>query len=81
MTLTGPKRARRVTQSDVAAMAGVSTAVVSAVISPKPGKTIRVGEEAEKRVRAAMEALGYAPDVVAQSLAGGRRNIIGVVYL
>jgi len=78
LTLTGPKRARRVTQSDVAAMAGVSTAVVSAVISPKPGKTIRVGEEAEKRVRAAMEALGYAPDVVAQSLAGGRRNIIGV---
>ncbi|MCD1633527.1 LacI family transcriptional regulator [Martelella mediterranea] len=78
MTLTGPKRARRVTQSDVAAMAGVSTAVVSAVISPKPGKTIRVGEEAEKRVRAAMEALGYAPNIVAQSLARGRRNIIGV---
>ncbi|MEQ5777990.1 MULTISPECIES: LacI family DNA-binding transcriptional regulator [unclassified Thalassospira] len=71
-------RIKRVTQSDVAAMAGVSTAVVSAVISPKPGKTIRVGEEAEKRVRAAMETLGYAPDVVAQSLAGGKRNIIGV---
>ncbi|WP_180897972.1 LacI family DNA-binding transcriptional regulator [Martelella soudanensis] len=78
MTLTGPKRARRVTQSDVAAMAGVSTAVVSAVISPKPGKTIRVGEEAEKRVRAAMLELGYAPNIVAQSLARGRRNIIGV---
>ena len=74
----GQKRVKRVTQSDVAAMAGVSTAVVSAVISPKPGKTIRVGEEAEKRVRAAMEALGYAPNVVAQSLAGGQRNIIGV---
>ncbi len=66
------------TQSDVAAMAGVSTAVVSAVISPKPNKTIRVGEDAEKRVRAAMVELGYAPDVVAQSLAGGQRNIIGV---
>ena len=75
---TGQRRAKRVTQSDVAAMAGVSTAVVSAVISPKPGKTIRVGEEAEKRVRAAMETLGYAPDIVAQSLAGGKRNIIGV---
>ncbi|WP_144409643.1 LacI family DNA-binding transcriptional regulator [Martelella endophytica] len=74
----GQRRVKRVTQSDVAAMAGVSTAVVSAVISPKPGKTIRVGEEAEKRVRAAMEALGYAPNVVAQSLAGGQRNIIGV---
>ncbi|WP_176084645.1 LacI family DNA-binding transcriptional regulator [Martelella sp. HB161492] len=78
MTDRGQKRAKRITQSDVAAMAGVSTAVVSAVISPKPGKTIRVGEEAAKRVRAAMETLGYAPDVVAQSLARGQRNIIGV---
>ncbi|MFC4235658.1 LacI family DNA-binding transcriptional regulator [Thalassospira xianhensis] len=71
-------RVKRATQSDVAVMAGVSTAVVSAVISSKPGKTIRVGKDAEKRVRDAMEALGYAPNVVAQSLAGGKRNIIGV---
>jgi len=75
---TGQNRTKRATQSDVAALAGVSTAVVSAVISAKPGKTIRVGKEAEKRVREAMEALGYAPNVVAQSLAGGKRNIIGV---
>ncbi|AUG55889.1 LacI family DNA-binding transcriptional regulator [Thalassospira marina] len=72
------KRVKRATQSDVAALAGVSTAVVSAVISSKPGKTIRVGKDAEKRVREAMETLGYAPNVVAQSLAGGKRNIIGV---
>ncbi|MDG4719752.1 MULTISPECIES: LacI family DNA-binding transcriptional regulator [Thalassospira] len=75
---TGQNRTKRATQSDVAALAGVSTAVVSAVISSKPGKTIRVGKEAEKRVREAMETLGYAPNVVAQSLAGGKRNIIGV---
>jgi DNA-binding LacI/PurR family transcriptional regulator len=75
---TKQSRGKRVTQSDVAAMASVSTAVVSAVISAKPGKTIRVGKDAEKRVRDAMEQLGYAPNVVAQSLAGGKRNIIGV---
>jgi len=75
---TSHSRIKRVTQSDVAAMAGVSTAVVSAVTSSRPGKTIRVGKDAEKRVRAAMETLGYAPNVVAQSLAGGKRNIIGV---
>ncbi len=72
------KSAKRVTQSTVAQAAGVSTAVVSAVLNPHANSAIRVGRETAERVRAVVRQLGYTPNPIAQSLAKGRRNILGV---
>ncbi|MEM7472564.1 MAG: LacI family DNA-binding transcriptional regulator [Pseudomonadota bacterium] len=75
---TAQKRAKRPTQADVAKLAGVSSAVVSSVLNNSRNSSIRVGIEARARVIDAMKTLGYSPNPVAQSLVGGRRNIIGV---
>lgn len=69
---------KRTTQSDVARLAGVSPAVVSAVIRGKGSHNIRVGDDTRLRVLEAMKQLNYVPDVVAQTLAGGKRRIIGL---
>ena len=63
------------TMRDVARLADVSVATVSAVING----TARVGETRAKRVRDAMEALNYYPDQVARSLKVGRTDVIGMV--
>ncbi|PTY38132.1 hypothetical protein BGP77_16930 [Saccharospirillum sp. MSK14-1] len=69
---------KRATQSDVARLAGVSPAVVSTVIRGKSNHNIRVSDETRLRVLEAMKQLNYVPDVVAQTLAGGKRRIIGL---
>ncbi|WP_167803276.1 LacI family DNA-binding transcriptional regulator [Pseudoroseicyclus tamaricis] len=66
------------TQRDVARAAGVSTAVVSAVLSPKKNSSIRVAPETAQRVHEAVQRLGYVPNLVARSLAGGERKLLGV---
>ena len=53
-----------VTRKDVAEYAGVSVATVSYVVN----HTKRVSPEVEKRVRDAVETLGYRPNLVARSL-------------
>ena len=63
------------TMRDVARLAGVSIATVSAVING----TVKVSEVRSKRVREAMEALDYYPDQVARSLKMGRTDVIGMV--
>jgi LacI family transcriptional regulator len=63
------------TMRDVARLAGVSVATVSAVIN----SSATVSEVRTKRVREAMEALDYYPDQVARSLKVGRTNVIGMV--
>jgi len=60
---------------DVARLAGVSVATVSAVINA----SATVSEVRSKRVREAMEALDYYPDQVARSLKVGRTNVVGMV--
>lgn len=72
------KRSKRVTQEDVAKRAGVSTAVVSQVLSRRPATSIRVGKETEQRVWEAVRAMGYVPNLMAQSLAQGERRLLGV---
>ncbi|WP_198663640.1 LacI family DNA-binding transcriptional regulator [Jiangella endophytica] len=67
---------RRVTQSDVARAANVSTAIVSTVINGK-NDAIRVSEQTRERVWQAVRELHYTPNIAAQSLAGGRNRIIG----
>lgn len=63
------------TMRDVARLAGVSIATVSAVINNKGV----VSEALTQRVRGSMEALDYEPDHVARSLKVGRTNVIGMV--
>lgn len=69
---------RRPTQIDVATRAGVSAAVVSKVLNPDGGGTVRVGPDARQRVLEAMRELGYVPNPVARNLARGRTQLIGV---
>lgn len=62
------------TIKDVARLAGVSTATVSSVVTGRRG----VSPELRERVMAAVEATGYRPNLVAQSLRDRRTMTIGV---
>jgi len=68
-------RRGRYTMRDVARLAGVSVATVSAVING----TANVSAARAESVRAAMTALDYQPDQVARSLKVGRTGAIGMV--
>ena len=63
------------TMKDVARLAGVSIATVSAAIN---GSAF-VSAELRARVTAAIHELGYAPDGVARSLKKGRTQLIGLI--
>lgn len=78
MASNSQSRKRRVTQADVARLAGVSTAVVSAILNPNSKSGVRVSHETADRVREVVRQLGYTPNPIAQSLARGKRNILGV---
>lgn len=67
--------ARPRTLHDVAALAGVSIATVSAVVNQKSS----VGAESRQRVEAAMQQLDYRPHSLARSLKTGRSHAIGLV--
>lgn len=60
------------TISDVATMAGVSTATVSRFLN---GDAVRAGD----RIRAAIETLDFRPNATARSLKSGRTGVIGIV--
>ena len=63
------------TMKDVARLADVSVATVSAVLNSKPA----VRPKLVKRVKDAMEALDYRPDYVARSLRTRLTHSIGMV--
>ncbi len=63
-----------VTMADVATMAGVSISTVSHVING----TRNVAEPTRLAVLAAIESMGYTPNLVARSLATARSNLIGM---
>jgi len=67
---------RRPTLADVAARAGVSTALVSIVMREAPGASATTRE----RVLAVADELGYRPDIRAQLLRRSRSRLIGVVF-
>ena len=69
---------RRTQISDVAQLAGVSTATVSAVVNNRIGQNIRVAPETAERVKKAVIKLGYLANPVAQRLAQGSNKIIGL---
>jgi len=72
---TGARRIRLYTMRDVARLARVSVATVSAVVNEKKG----VRPALVRRVQDAMKALNYHPDHVARSLKVRRTTTIGVV--
>jgi len=65
------------TSEEVARLAGVSRATVSRALNG----SARVSDEVRTRVHAAISALGYEPDMVAQSLARQRARVIAVNLL
>ena len=67
---------RRPTLADVAAQAGVSTALVSIVMREAPGASATTRE----RVLAVADELGYRPDIRAQLLRRSRSRLLGVVF-
>jgi LacI family transcriptional regulator len=69
---------RTVTRDDVARAAGVSSAVVSYVINNGPK---RVAPATAARVRAAVEALGYKPNLTARALSSGSTRMLGLVLI
>lgn len=64
-----------VTMSDVARLAGVSTATVSRVVNGRYG----VSASTIAQVRSAIEHLGYESSLVATSLRRSRTNVLGLV--
>lgn len=65
----------RVTSAQVAALAGVSQSAVSRVFTPGAS----VSAKTAQKVRAAAEALGYRPNVLARAMITGRSRMIGLV--
>lgn len=72
------KKRARPRLSDVAKLAGVSTAIASTVLSNTGSSNIRASVETSERVRRAAEELGYVPNPAARRLARGRNRILGV---
>jgi len=70
-------RRRRVTQSDVARLAGVSQALVSYVLNDSTHVT--VPDETRQRILAAIAELGYVPNRAASSLRTSKTFTIGCV--
>lgn len=66
---------KRPTSQDVAKLAGVSRAVVSAVLNQTPG--IRVSAEKRQAVLDAIDSLGYRADAQARGMRTGRSRCIG----
>jgi len=66
---------KAVTIHDVAREAEVSYATVSRVVNNKDS----IVPEKRARVQAAMERLGYVPNLQARKLAGGRAQVVGLV--
>lgn len=68
---------KRPTQKEVAERAGVSQGVVSQVLNNRQG-AIRVNPVTRARVLQTIQDMGYAPNIAARSLVGGRTHIMGV---
>lgn len=71
----------KVTIKDIAREVGVSTALVSFVMSNKSGgrKIYRVSEETQRKVLEAAARMNYQPNVNAKALRNGETRTIGVI--
>ena len=74
-TRRGSKETLYVTLQDVAALAGVSAKTVSRVVNNQG----EIKESTRQRIQAAIDELGYRPNVLARSLIHQRTNTLAVV--
>lgn len=71
-------RPKKISLSDIAREAGVSTALVSYVLSGKE-KEGRVGPEIAEKIKVIARELNYQPNLLAKSLRNGRTFTIGLI--
>jgi DNA-binding LacI/PurR family transcriptional regulator len=69
---------RRITQRDIARLAGVSQTTVSLVLNNRPGDETRIPRETRDRVLSVIRETGYVADPVARRLADRHNRILGV---
>lgn len=68
----------RLTQRDIALLAGVSQATVSLVLNDAKAAEGRIPEETRERVQKAIRETGYVADPIARRMAKGLNRILGV---
>ncbi|MBW8723931.1 MAG: LacI family DNA-binding transcriptional regulator [Inquilinus limosus] len=73
-----PGEGVRLTQRDIARLAGVSQATVSLVLNRRGDGSVRIPLETRERVLEVIRATGYVADPAAQKLAGRRNHLLGV---
>lgn len=69
---------RRLTQQDIARIAGVSQTTVSLVLNNRTDAEVRIAPETRERVLKVIRETGYVADPVARRLAERRNRILGV---
>ncbi len=70
---------KKISISDIASEAGVSTCTVSRIINGKASS--KVSEKVRKRVMDVVKKYNYRPDIAARSLASGKSSLLGVQIL
>lgn len=68
----------KVTQREIARIAGVSQTTVSMVLNDRDGSNVRIPDATRERVRRAIEQSTYVADPAARRLAGLDNKILGV---
>ena len=71
-------RGGRLTQRDIARLAGVSQATVSLVLNDAKAAEGRIPDETRERVQKAIRETGYVADPIARRMAKGLNRILGV---
>lgn len=71
-------RGGRLTQRDIARIAGVSQATVSLVLNDAKAAAGRIPDETRERVQKAIRETGYVADPIARRMAKGLNRILGV---
>jgi DNA-binding LacI/PurR family transcriptional regulator len=69
---------KRLTQKDIAQLAGVSQATVSLVLNGAPSSQARIPQETRERVEKVIRDTGYVADPVARKMVKGLNRILGV---
>ncbi|MBX5162213.1 MULTISPECIES: LacI family DNA-binding transcriptional regulator [unclassified Rhizobium] len=69
---------KRLTQHDIAKLAGVSQATVSLVLNGAPTALARIPQETRERVQQVIRTTGYVADPIARRMAKGLNRILGV---
>lgn len=69
---------KRLTQKDIAQLAGVSQATVSLVLNGSPSDARRIPDDTRERVLKVIRDTGYVADPVARRMANGLNRILGV---